>query len=87
MRAVISKLSLGAAVILLSFGSIASAAPARPLETVLPLVARQVPGTMLDALPPGRTQQDGLHYQIKWLTSDGRVVWLNVDARTGRVEG
>jgi hypothetical protein len=27
------------------------------------------------------------HYRLKWLTPDGRVLWLDTDARTGRVLG
>jgi hypothetical protein len=27
------------------------------------------------------------HYRLKWVTPDGRVLWLDTDARTGRVMG
>jgi hypothetical protein len=64
----------------------ASAASAPALDGVLPIVKRQVPGSMLDAREPSSvSSKRELRYQIKWLTEDGRVVWLNVDARTGRV--
>lgn len=65
----------------------ASPASAASLGDVLPFVAQQVPGKMLDAVPPSRSPQGPLRYQIKWLTEDGRVVWLSVDVRTGRVAG
>lgn len=65
----------------------AASASASSLADVLPIVAQQVPGKMLDAIPPSRSPQGELRYQIKWLTEDGRVVWLSIDARTGRVVG
>jgi uncharacterized membrane protein YkoI len=64
----------------------ASAATAQALDRVLPIVEQQVPGTMLDARETSSVSpKRELRYQIKWLTEDGRVVWLSVDARTGRV--
>ena len=70
------------------FAATASAASAPPsLENVVPIVQRQVPGTMLDARGPLRSSEGELRYQIKWLTEDGRVIWFTVDVRTGRVSG
>ena len=62
------------------------AAPEPALDAVLPFVAQQVPGRLLDARS-SRSTEGGLRYRIKWLTKDGRVIWLSVDARTGRVSG
>ena len=28
-----------------------------------------------------------MHYHLKWMTPDGRIEWLDTDARTGRVLG
>lgn len=47
-------------------------------------IARQIPGTFLDAGHPPPPDQAG-PLQVKWLTSDGRRLFLAVDARTGRV--
>ena len=81
------SLKHGLAALLLTLVSATAGAASTPgLDVVLPIIARQVPGTMLDARP-SRSPQGGMRYQIKWLTADGRVVWLSVDARTGRVAG
>jgi uncharacterized membrane protein YkoI len=77
--------STAAALLLALVSMAASAAPAPALDQVLPIVQRQVPGTMLDARPSPTSSKRELRYQIKWLTEDGRVVWLDVDARTGLV--
>jgi hypothetical protein len=36
---------------------------------------------------PNMGPQGEPHYRLKWLTPDGRVLWLDTDARTGRVLG
>lgn len=58
-----------------------------PLDRLLPSVRRGHPGTFYDAQGPELGPHGGYHYRLKWLTPQGRVVWLNTDARTGRVLG
>jgi len=57
----------------------------QPLDRLLPQIRRNVPGQFLDAEGAGTGSNP--HYHLKWLTPDGRVVWLDADARTGRVLG
>jgi hypothetical protein len=56
-----------------------------PLERVLPQVRRGYPGTFYDAEGPYPDEMGNPHYHIKWLTPEGRVIWLDTDARSGRV--
>ncbi len=58
-----------------------------PLERVLPQIRRGYPGTFYDAEGPYPDEMGNPHYHIKWLTPEGRVIWLDTDARTGRVLG
>lgn len=80
------------AVVLLLAPWLAAGAPAaqpsggaQPLDRLLPQIRRSVPGQFLDA--EGATSGGNPHYHLKWLTPDGRVMWLDTDARTGRVLG
>src|SRR5580698_7355107 len=59
----------------------------QPLDRILPEVRRSHPGQFYDA--DGPTQGPGglEHYHLKWMTPDGRIEWLDTDARTGRVLG
>ena len=61
----------------------AVAQPAQPLDRLLPRIRRDYPGQFLDA--EGAYAGGNPHYHLKWLTPDGRVMWLDTDARTGRV--
>jgi hypothetical protein len=76
-----------------AFGfSPASAQPRRapdvqPLDRVLPQVRSRYPGTFYDADGPFMDQGGNPHYRLKWMTPEGRVMWLDTDARTGRVIG
>ena len=63
----------------------AGAQPAQPLDRLLPQIRREHPGQFLDA--EGFNSGGAPHYHLKWLTPDGRVVWFDADARTGRVVG
>ena len=63
----------------------AVAQPAQPLDRLLPDIRRNVPGQFLDA--ESANQDGNPRYHLKWLTPDGRVMWLDADARTGRVLG
>jgi hypothetical protein len=62
-------------------------ANAQPLDRILPEIRQGRPGRFYDAEGPF-PEADGLyHYRVKWLTPDGRVIWLDTDARTGHVLG
>lgn len=58
-----------------------------PLDRILPHIRSAHPGTFSDVDGPFADPSGRLHYRIKWLGSDGRVIWLDADARTGRVLG
>jgi hypothetical protein len=62
----------------------AHAQPAQPLDRLLPDIRRANPGQFLDA-EPGASDSGSPRYRLKWLTPEGRVIWLDADARTGRV--
>ena len=53
------------------------------LDSILPQIRAEHPGQLSDAQPwtdsTGRT-----HYKIKWLTPEGRVLYFNADADSGR---
>ena len=57
------------------------------LDRILPGIRSGRPGRFYDAEGPFPDALGGWHYRIKWLTPEGRIVWLDTDARTGRVLG
>ncbi|HEX4160696.1 MAG TPA: hypothetical protein VHY79_19670 [Rhizomicrobium sp.] len=59
----------------------------QPLDRILPTIRSARPGRFFDAEGPFPDTVGGWHYRVKWLTPEGRVVWLDADARTGRVIG
>ena len=59
----------------------------QPLDRILPTVRNGRPGQFYDAEGPFPDAYGGYHYRIKWLTPEGRVIWLDADARSGRVLG
>ncbi|HEY2446981.1 MAG TPA: hypothetical protein VGI20_14690 [Rhizomicrobium sp.] len=59
----------------------------QPLDRILPGIRNERPGRFYDAEGPFADPMGGWHYRIKWLTPEGRVVWLDADARTGHVLG
>ena len=59
----------------------------QPLDRILPGIRSGYPGRFYDAEGPFPDGYGGLHYRIKWLTPNGRVIWLDTNARTGRVIG
>ena len=59
----------------------------QPLDRVLPQMRREHPGTFYDADGPFNDEGGNPHYRLKWMTPEGRVIWLDTDARTGRVLG
>jgi hypothetical protein len=58
-----------------------------PLDRLLPEIRRTHPGQFYDADGPSPGPDGSLHYHLKWMTPDGRIEWLDTDARTGRVLG
>ena len=59
----------------------------QPLDRILPGIRRDHPGEFYDADGPTRGPDGQEHYHLKWMTPDGRIEWLDTDARTGRVLG
>ena len=55
------------------------------LDRILPGIASRYPGTFYDAEGPYTEANGTLHYRLKWMTPEGRIIWLDTDARTGRV--
>ncbi len=59
-----------------------SAGKALPLADIMTRVRRRYPGRLLDA-----RLQPGGNYRLKMITPESRVLWLDVDARSGKVSG
>jgi len=59
----------------------------RSLDEILNGIRRERPGSLADVQGPNAGAFGEPHYRLKWLTPDGRVLWLDTDARTGRVLG
>jgi len=59
----------------------------RSLDQILNGIRRERPGSLADVEGPNTGPYGEPHYRLKWLTPDGRVLWLDTDARTGRVLG
>jgi hypothetical protein len=59
----------------------------RSLDQILNGIRRERPGSLADVEGPNVGPYGEPHYRLKWLTPDGRVLWLDTDARTGRVLG
>jgi hypothetical protein len=57
----------------------------KPLDRILPQIRRSHPGQFYDAEGPFIGTDGQAHYRVKWMTPEGRVVWFDADARTGRV--
>lgn len=56
-----------------------------PLDRILPEIRRTHPGQFYDADGPSTGPDGSQHYHLKWVSPDGRIEWLDTDARTGRV--
>ena len=56
-----------------------------PLDQILSEIRRSRPGQFYDADGPSPGPDGSQHYHLKWMTPDGRIEWLDTDARTGRV--
>jgi hypothetical protein len=59
----------------------------RSLGQIIEGIRRERPGALADVQGPDIGPAGEPHYRVKWLTPDGRVLWLDTDARTGRVLG
>jgi len=57
----------------------------QPLDRLLPGIRREHPGNFYDAEGPTYGPSGDPHYHLKWMTPDGRVIWYDTDARSGRV--
>ena len=57
----------------------------QPLDRLLPGIRRAHPGEFYDAEGPTYGPAGDPHYHLKWMTPDGRVIWFDTDARSGRV--
>ena len=57
----------------------------QPLDRLLPGIRREHPGDFYDAEGPTYGASGDPHYHLKWMTPDGRVIWYDTDARSGRV--
>jgi hypothetical protein len=57
------------------------------LDRILPQIRERHPGKFYDAEGPWRGPDGQWRYRLKWMTPDGRIVWFDADARTGRVLG
>ena len=57
----------------------------QPLDRLLPGIRRSHPGTFYDAEGPTYGPGGNPHYHLKWMTPDGRVIWYDADARSGRI--
>jgi hypothetical protein len=57
----------------------------QPLDRLLPGIRRSHPGEFYDAEGPTYGPTGDPHYHLKWMTPDGRIIWFDADARSGRV--
>jgi hypothetical protein len=59
----------------------------RSLDEIMRGIRRERPGNLADVQGPNMGPSGDPRYRLKWITPDGRVLWLDTDARTGRVLG
>jgi hypothetical protein len=52
------------------------------LDSIVGMIRQRFPGQVSDVQGPF-----GGRYRVKWLTPDGRVLWIDADARTGQILG
>lgn len=55
------------------------------LDQILPAIRQAHPGRFYDAQGPFEGGDGRMHYRLKWLTPDDRIIWLDADAQTGAV--
>ena len=88
MRArVISSLLLLLALASPAFAADRQAAGRPSLDRLLPEIRRHTPGTFYDAEGPFIGSDGQARYRIKWMTSEGRIIWFEVDAQRGHILG
>src|SRR5581483_5115837 len=92
MRLLLTAAFLSFAVLVVPGARIAEAQPqqrgqVRPLDQILPEIRRTHPGQFVDTDGPSEGPDGNAHYHLKWMGPDGRIEWLDTDARTGRVLG
>jgi hypothetical protein len=58
-----------------------------PLGRLLPEIRRHAPGSLYDVDGPYRGPDGLARYRIKWMTPEGRIIWFEVDARSGHILG
>ncbi len=76
------------AFVLFSMGAASAREAGNPsLDRILPGIRERHPGKFYDAQGPYRGSDGQLRYRLKWMTPEGRVVWFDADAHTGRVLG
>ena len=69
--------------VLLALGMAAPAYARGTLDSILPGLRAEHPGRLSDAQP--WTDSDGrTHYRIKWLTPEGRIIYFDAEAESGR---
>jgi hypothetical protein len=57
----------------------------QPLDRLLPGIRLSHPGQLVDAHGPTISSSGDLAFHLKWITPDGNIIWLSVDAQTGQV--
>lgn len=76
-----SRYFLGVLFLALAFAGPASARST--LDRILPGLRAEHPGHLSDAQP--WTDSEGrAHYRIKWVTPEGRIIYFDADAESGR---
>jgi len=71
----------------LALGASGALADGPSLDRILPRIREHHPGKFYDAEGPWRGPDGQDRYRLKWMTPDGRIVWFDADARTGRALG
>jgi hypothetical protein len=69
--------------LLLALLAPAAASARGTLDSILPEIRAQHPGRLSDA-EPWTDGEGNTHYRIKWMTPEGRILFFDADARTGR---
>jgi len=70
------------------FSTVSASAQENPqLDRILPGIRERHPGKFYDAEGPYRGPDGQMRYRLKWMTPEGRIIWFDADARTGRVVG
>ncbi|MGA7713215.1 MAG: hypothetical protein WCA81_15020 [Rhizomicrobium sp.] len=83
-----ARILLGLLVVLALVPAAMAAGPgATSLDRILPEIRRHTPGTFYDAQGPFPGPDGQARYRIKWMTPDGRIIWFDADAHSGRMLG